>query len=390
MKKNMEIIYVSSTMSEQTLNNFFEKTGKNFGFASLKFNRLVVAGLSKVVSKCTALSNLPLTPINWPKKLVNVGDEHYNGIHYHYMPFINIWYLKHICVLLYSFLYVLWRGIISRRKCIIVCDVLSKSGSIGALCASKILGLKSLGIVTDLPWLVVPEGVNPRVKPKHSFLYWFTHYVFLTDPMNAEINKSDKPYIVMEGLCDQCICEQSYEKNSKRTILYAGTLMEKYGIKTLVEAFIRASLPNTQLVIYGDGPYAIQLKELENKFDIHYKGLASSEIVVEEEKKATLLVNPRPTHEEYTKFSFPSKNMEYMATGTPLLTTRLPGIPKEYEPYVFFFDGETIDSFSCKFREIFSLPLEQLQAKGQIAQKFVLENKNNIVQAERIIGLLNK
>lgn len=386
----MEIIYVSSTISEQTLNSFFEKTGKNFGFASLKFNRLVVAGLSKLVSKCTALSNPPLTPINWPKKVVNIGDEHYNGVHYHYIPFINIGRFKHLCILLYSFFYVLWRGVISRRECIIVCDVLSKSGSIGALSASKILGLKSLGIVTDLPWLVVPEGVSPRVKPKHSFLYWFTYYVFLTDQMNAEINKSGKPYIVMEGLCDQCDYAQNYKKNSKRTILYAGTLMEKYGIKTLVEAFIRASLPNTQLVIYGDGPYAIRLKELEDKYDIHYKGLASTETVVEEEKKATLLVNPRPTHEEYTKFSFPSKNMEYMATGTPLLTTRLPGIPKEYEPYVFFFDGETIDSFSCKLCEILSLPLEQLQAKGQIARKFVLDNKNNIVQAERIIELLNK
>lgn len=376
-------------MSEQTLNRFFKNTGKNFGFASLKFNRLIVEGLSKVVNRCTALCNPPLTFINWTDKVVNLADERYNGVYYHYIPFVNTRYLKHICVLLYSFFYVLWRGIISRRNCIIACDVLSKSGSIGALCASKILGLKSLGIVTDLPWLVVPEGINPGDKPKHSFLYWFTHYVFLTEQMNGEMNISCKPYIVMEGLCDHAMSEQNFSKNSKRTILYAGTLMEKYGIKTLVEAFIRVSLPNTQLIIYGDGPYAIRLKEFEKEYDIHYKGLAPTEIVVEEEKKATLLVNPRPTHEEYTKFSFPSKNMEYMATGTPLLTTRLPGIPKEYEPYVFFFDGETIDSFSCKLREILSLPLEQLQAKGQIARKFVLENKNNIAQARRIIELLN-
>ena len=55
---------------------------------------------------------------------------------------------------------------------------------------------------------------------------------------------------------------------------------------------------------------------------------------VAEELKATLLVNPRPTTEEFTIYSFPSKNMEYMASGTPLLTTKLPGMPEEYHQYV--------------------------------------------------------
>lgn len=386
----MEIIYISPTVSEKTLNTIFKKTEKNPGFASLKFNRLTVSGLSKVINKCTALCNPPLTSDNWDKWFVHLPIETQNGVYYHYIPFINVGRLKHLCIVLYSFLYVLWKGIINKRKCAIICDVLSVSGSIGALLASKILLIKSVGIVTDLPWLVVPEGVKPKAMPKHSYLHWFTHYVFLTEQMNTEINKEDKPYIVMEGVCEENNDKSIIKKYEKRTILYAGTLMEKYGIKTLVDAFINASLPNTQLIIYGDGPYAERLKELENEYDIHYKGLAPTDIVVEEEKKATLLVNPRPTDEEYTKYSFPSKNMEYMTTGTPLLTTRLPGIPDEYKEYIFYFDDENANSFANKLREILSLTKDQLNEKGQSARNFVLKNKNNIVQAKRIIDLLKK
>ena len=68
---------------------------------------------------------------------------------------------------------------------------------------------------------------------------------------------------------------------------------------------------------------------------VKYKGVAPNAVIVEEELKATLLVNPRPTGEEYTKYSFPSKNMEYMASGTPVLTTCLPGMPAEYNEYVY-------------------------------------------------------
>lgn len=386
----MKIIYISPTISCALQRRIFETTGKNLGFASLKFNRMTVAGLTKVSEGCIALSNPPLTSTNWRKRFVVIPTEVENEVTYKYIPFINTGCLKHICALIYSFFYVLWKGIEYGRNCAIVCDVLSKSAYIGALCASKVMRLKSVGIVTDLPWLVVPEGIEPRAKPRKSFLYWFTHYVFLTEQMNEQMNPTNKPYIVMEGLCEQQENEKPVPKNQKRTILYAGTLMEKYGIKNLVDGFIEANLLDTQLVIYGNGPYAERIRELEARYDIHYKGLASTEVVVEEEKKATLLVNPRPTHEEYTKYSFPSKNMEYMATGTPILTTQLPGIPKEYKDYVYYFEGESVSEFAKSLKAVMAHTDSELQEMGSKAKHFVLSGKNNYIQGNRIINLIKE
>lgn len=207
--------------------------------------------------------------------------------------------------------------------------------------------------------------------------------------MNDVLNIYHRPYIVMEGLCDEEPQTQDSCKNEKRTILYAGTLMEKYGIKMLVDAFIKASMKDTQLVIYGNGPYADQLKELESVYDIQYRGLAPNDVVVNEEKKATLLINPRPTHEEYTKYSFPSKNMEYMATGTPLLTTRLPGIPAEYKDFIFYFNDESVDGFAETITQVMALSDNELSMKGESAKYFVLNQKNNKTQAGRILSLIN-
>ena len=105
---------------------------------------------------------------------------------------------------------------------------------------------------------------------------------------------------------------------------------------------------------------------------------------------ATLLVNPRPTGEEYVKYSFPSKTMEYMSTGTPVLTTVLPGMPKEYHPYVYLLEEETADAIAEKLGQIFAQPAEALFEKGMAAREFILKEKNNVKQAGKILAMLER
>ena len=57
---------------------------------------------------------------------------------------------------------------------------------------------------------------------------------------------------------------------------------------------------------------------------IHFGGVIPLSEVIEKEIQATILINPRPVDQEFTKYSFPSKIMEYMSSGTPVLTTKLP------------------------------------------------------------------
>ena len=110
--------------------------------------------------------------------------------------------------------------------------------------------------------------------------------------------------------------------------------------------------------------------------------------VVEREMEATLLVNPRPTDEEYVRYSFPSKTMEYMSTGTPVLTTVLPGMPKEYHPYVYLLEDETAQGIAETLGSVLSQTEDALFEKGQAARHFILNEKNNVIQAQKILDML--
>jgi len=79
-----------------------------------------------------------------------------------------------------------------------------------------------------------------------------------------------------------------------------------------------------------------------------------------------------------------------MATGVPVMTAVLPGMPKEYHPYVFLFEDETEEGICHRLNEILLMPIDKVRERGLLGKDFVIKNKNNIRQAERVIELINQ
>jgi hypothetical protein len=77
-----------------------------------------------------------------------------------------------------------------------------------------------------------------------------------------------------------------------------------------------------------------------------------------------------------------------MGTGTPLLTTKLPGMPKDYYPYVYMIEDESIKGYSHALIDVLSKTPEELIEFGHRAKNYVLENKNYTIQTRRIIELI--
>jgi hypothetical protein len=73
-----------------------------------------------------------------------------------------------------------------------------------------------------------------------------------------------------------------------------------------------------------------------------------------------------------------------------VLTTRLPGMPKEYHPYVYFIDDESADGIATALKEVLSNSDAALFEKGCAGRDFVLNCRNNVVQAKKIIEMLDK
>lgn len=254
-------------------------------------------------------------------------------------------------------------------------------------------------VVPDLPEYMnmAKESLVKRIlsninrKIIYNCLKYIDKYVLFAEPMAGKLNIKSKDYIVIEGMVNKKEEELEDNINKHNYIMYAGGMNEKYGILNLVKAFHDIKNLEVELWLYGTGDVINKIEEIAKEdARIKYKGMVSNEQIIIAEKRAILLVNPRPTHEEYTKYSFPSKNMEYMLSGTPLLTTKLPAMPKEYYEYIYCFEDESVEGMHKALERVLLLSSEELVETGKKAKKFILEHKNNIRQSKLILDFISR
>lgn len=262
--------------------------------------------------------------------------------------------------------------------------------------------LKLLQIVPDLP-----EYMNDstKISALKSFAlktnrkimerdyHYIDAFILLSKYMKDSLHISNQPWDVIEGIYnvkDEVLSTKN-KQDSLKYIFYSGTLASRYNIGNLVEAFKLIKNDSYRLIICGSGDYENKLIESSIQDSrIIYKGLLPRENVLKLQRNADLLVNPRTTEGEFTKFSFPSKTMEYMASGVPTLLYKLPGIPDEYYDYCFTLEGNNVTELSSKITEILSLPDTTLKEIGFNARKYIIENKNPYKQCEKIMQLIAK
>ena len=381
------VIYAASVMREEEFAALFDGGHNIPGQQAQKFNRLMVAGIEKNGAEAFVISAPPVTAKNCARRLVALGQKRIGNTVYRYLPILNLPRIKNPLVILSSFFHTLFAA--AFRKSAVVCDVLNVSVAMGAVAAGRLLHKPCVGIVTDVPELMVTGHTDKQVRFCHKIIENCTHYVFLTEAMNERLNPDRKPYTIIEGVCNEDLSYEDRPSAGERICFYAGLLDAEYGVKTMVDAFRRAAGPGARLQICGKGPYAEELARIAAEDpSVEYLGTLMNSEVVALEKKAALLINPRPSVGEFTKFSFPSKVMEYMTSGTAVFATKLPGIPEEYYHYIYPISDESEEGMAESLRNVLSLSDEELIHKGRLAYRFVTENKSAAAQASKLLSLM--
>lgn len=380
----MHILYAVTTCSDQVYRQLFADVAVKPAFQSQKYHRLLIEGLA-AGARVEVIANPPVNRTVLKKAFVSLPKETEGGAVYHNLPAIRNPVVKALWVGLGTFFKVLSLG---TKDSAVIVDGLNRTTALSALLAAKVKSIPCIGIVTDLPDMLGGGGFSRKLA--NFVISRCSGYVFLTQAMNDRLNPQGRPYVILEGHADIAMAAKEPSRDRKRkprVCLYAGGVSAQYGLRNLVEGFRQADLPDTELHIYGPGDY---VEELKGNADprIVYGGMLMSSEVVEKEMEATLLVNPRPTNEEFVKYSFPSKTMEYMASGTPVLTTVLPGMPEEYHPYVYLIEDETPEGIRKSLERVLSQTDDKLFQKGNEARRFILENKNNVIQGKKILELL--
>jgi glycosyltransferase involved in cell wall biosynthesis len=390
--EQVNILYISC-YPQNYFSEIISKLPQSTSQPAQKFNKLIVDGLKYNNVDVSVLITHDILNQNYSHS-IQVDD----GINYFFMPNVTDKRLQYICSKknINKFLRA-W--FIENPNCTVILDFLKPYAFYVAKAAK---GKKIVAIITDLPehLLDKPNGLLQRAKyvvrtkRYQKIIEYATHFVFLTEQMNVRLNQRNKPYCIIEGLVDanmENIHNNCSKRLSKVICLYSGDLSAKYGLDLLVSAFINCQRDDWELHLYGNGDYVNEIKmQCEKYSSIKYFGIVQNEIVVHKQMEATVLINPRPTHKEFAKYSFPSKNMEYMASGRPVITTKLPGMPEEYKEYVYLIEDESISGIETVITEVMSKSPEKLTAFGERAKEFVLQNKNNHRQTAKIISLIDE
>lgn len=229
--------------------------------------------------------------------------------------------------------------------------------------------------------------VNHLADVSYAKLGCVDTFVLLTKHM-ARYMDLQKPWVVMEGIAEEKEIPFLTE-TAEKMILYTGTLHRRFGVLTLMEAFSRIGGDDYRLVICGVGDSEQEIEACAKRDKrILFKGQVCREEVLSLQHQATVLVNPRQNIEEFTKYSFPSKTMEYLASGVPVVCYKLDGIPDEYDDYLNYVEDNSPEALAAKLVEICEMDDASRTEMGKKGSKFVLENKNAVVQTRRILEFI--
>lgn len=218
-------------------------------------------------------------------------------------------------------------------------------------------------------------------------------FVVLTRAMTERLAVPPERTVVIEGIAepppllpDAAACDPE-----ARIFLYTGKLSALFGVKDLVDAFREVKNPRARLWICGEGDgRADILKAAAEDPRIRFFGQLPRDEARRLQVQATVLVNPRRPSGEYTKYSFPSKTMEYLASGRPVLMHRLPGMPDEYLPHFTEPRSEDPSALRDAIERMAAMDLATLNTMGALARKFVLSEKNAGAQARKLLSFLDQ
>lgn len=183
-------------------------------------------------------------------------------------------------------------------------------------------------------------------------------YVFFTKAMESRINDPDKPFFVSNGLVVQNTNLSDAPRKNAESIncVYVGKTTEENGVQIIIDAAKKAKDGRIVYHVYGSGSMDDALREETKKNSaLCFHGFLEPGSVGEVLKGADVFLALRlPDSGDYLNYSFPSKILEYLPFGKPIIALKLPCFDEKYDSaftYLPDTDGNTLNHLVLQMSE---------------------------------------
>lgn len=236
-------------------------------------------------------------------------------------------------------------------------------------------------LLPDLPNFIVAKTSfkNSVFRKLLSFTFYknvkHINYFFpITKNMKDKIpNAKNKKFYFYDGVYEEAFDQMPILKR-ENYIFYGGSLNIKYGILDLINGYLNSQAKNKyELKVAGGGN---ELNSLKSNYNDIFLGPVKKEDCLKLESQASLLIVPECGKEKYAKYSFHSKILEYLCSGTPTLLFYYEGIPEDLLPFCNLIDKKEDDnakSISLALDKY--LKLNTLKEKADLGKAYIKKTR---------------
>lgn len=352
-----------------------------------------------------ALSQCPQRafPMSRVLRFPGASDVLDSGLRVHLVPFLNLPFLRPLTVGI-AVLISLIRWARQHRNVpskIVYSFNLTEPPGLFTWVAARFVRAKFVASVADIN---VPGETVPATLARHLD-YWLQKTLIsqldglvVVSRRIVEDLAPNARYIRIEGGMDQRALEQLCGSTSRErlanvpfTIVSAGSLTDINGIVELVHAFSLLRGDGYRLRIAGVGPLQSQVQAAAAAdARIEYCGYLSLDQVFALYQSADLLVNMRLTQAAKTDYFFPSKVIEMLASGVPVVTTCTGHIEEEYAGIAFLLREETPEALAAMIQRVASMDPGARAERGQAAQAYIKTHNTWEEQGRRVVEFVRR
>ncbi len=398
--KNKNVIMIGGFLQDDFIDYYISKSKFPYENAASNLQKKIIDGFIKNDYNISFINTRLIKPYSKNNKILKCNyttSKYKDKVDLFNLGFLNLKLLNHFSIL--KSLKMIFKNKKFDAESILIYSAYFPYIKLASYLKKNKYNMNITLIVPDLPKYM---GLNSKKSIYNKFALFISNkivlknlssidsFVYLTKHMNNVLNIYNKPYIIMEGIADEReFNEYNYSSDlSKKILLYTGSLQYMYGIKDLLEAFELTHNDNFQLIICGQGEAESEvIKYCNIDSRIKYLGNIDKNEIMKLQLRATALINPRKNNNDFTKYSFPSKNLEYLSSGNPVIAYKLDGIPDKYDLHFIYVEDDKPETLARVVEKTLLLSEEEKKHIHDINIRFVSSLKSN-EQVYRIIKLM--